>query len=295
MRYDRVWLASHIPALAVWAGVTGVLWLGGWGGAAAAAYAIAVVLAVVLTGPVGGLLWTGASVLTYAVMGEPALSVERGDLFPGPGEAPRLDIALLGTVWVALLATVAALERRLRWTAASRATETRRHAAALDVAARTRQDVLAQFARQVDRERALLAAVQQVATPVLPLDEGLVLVPLSGQLDQERADRLLDAVLAGVDAYHADHVLIDLSGLIALDADAASILIRAVKGASLVGSACVLVGVQPIAARALAALNVDLASIPTYATLREGLAALRGGDAVARRIAQAAGEGQPTR
>ncbi|MBN1640189.1 MAG: STAS domain-containing protein [Anaerolineae bacterium] len=278
LRYGYVWWAGHVPALAAWAGVSGVLWFGGWGGVLSAGYALAIALAVLFAGPVGGVLWTAASVLAYAVMSDPALSALRGDLFPGPGAAPRLDIVLLGAVWIALLALIAALERRLRSTAAHRAQEAHDHAAEREAATRARQEMLAQFARQVDRERALLAAVQQVDTPVLPLDARAVLVPLSGQLDEVRAERLIDALLAGVDRYHADRVLIDLSGLVALDARAAAALVRAIQGARLVGSACVLVGVRPPVARALAALDADLASISTYPTLREGLAAVREAD-----------------
>jgi anti-anti-sigma regulatory factor len=239
-----------------------------------AGYALAVVLAVVLTGPVGGVLWTGASVLAYAVIGDPALAALRGSLFPVPGTV-RVDVAVQGVVWGVLLVLIAGVERRLRLSAVQRAREARQHTAEREAAVRGRQQLLAQFARQVDRERALLAAVQEVATPVLPLDNGTVLVPVSGRLDEARADRLVDAVLAGVEAHSADLVILDVSTLVAVDAEAAAYLIRALRGARLAGSACALVGVRPPVARALASLDVDLASVPTYATLREGLTAVR--------------------
>jgi anti-anti-sigma regulatory factor len=104
--------------------------------------------------------------------------------------------------------------------------------------------------------------------------ERLIVMPLTGQLDPQRADRLLDDLLDGITTHEADHVLLDVTGLLDIDQDSVSGLLRAIQGAQLLGGKCALIGVQAGMAQSLVSLGVDLSDITTYGTLREGVAAI---------------------
>jgi anti-anti-sigma regulatory factor len=274
-RRGKVSLAGYIPALAVWGGVTGVLVLGAWKSVAPTAYVVSVMIATLLSGWRGGLILGAISLLSYGVVSWLSLAGRLPDVVPVSRAVLGVDISILGVVLAIVLVLVHLLERRFWALIAQGQEEARQHAKQLDTIVQERQDLLALLNEMTDQQRSLLDTLHQISAPVLPLFEGLIVMPLSGQLDPQRAERLLDDVLHGITAHEADYVLLDVTGLLDIDADSVSGLLRAIRGARLLGSKCVLIGVQPQLAHSLVSLGLDLSQIPTYSTLREGVAEIR--------------------
>jgi anti-anti-sigma regulatory factor len=134
------------------------------------------------------------------------------------------------------------------------------------VAART--DQLNQTLRQLE---ASLETVREVGSPVLPIMEQVLLVPLIGALDSERMAQALDQVLAGVSAHHSRVVIVDITGVPMVDTAVASALLQMARGVRLLGATPVLVGIRGEVAQTMVALGVDLRRIVTRAGLQEGL------------------------
>ncbi|WP_437290225.1 substrate-binding domain-containing protein [Sorangium sp. So ce406] len=139
------------------------------------------------------------------------------------------------------------------------------------------QSLSAQHASLQDayqRELALSAAVRALGCPLIPLLEGVLLVPLIGELDGDRARQVLDTVAEGVSRNRARCVLLDITGVPLVDAQVAHALQQTHRAAALLGARVVLVGVRPEIAARLVALDVDLGDLATHRSLSSALEAV---------------------
>jgi rsbT co-antagonist protein RsbR len=122
----------------------------------------------------------------------------------------------------------------------------------------------------------LLAAqeqtIRELSTPMIPLDAGVLVVPLVGRIDRVRAAALLEHLLAGVAERRATTAILDITGVPVVDADVAAALVHAAHAVRLLGARALLTGVRPEVATTLVDLGVDLRGLVTLGTLQSGLA-----------------------
>lgn len=122
------------------------------------------------------------------------------------------------------------------------------------------------------RERDQLAAVvRQLSLPLIPVTQGVLILPLIGDFDVERAEDFITVLLQGIEREHARLVLIDITGIPGMDTASANGLLRGIQAAALLGARCVLVGIRPEMAETLVALNLNLDALSTAATLEQAL------------------------
>jgi len=122
------------------------------------------------------------------------------------------------------------------------------------------------------------AALRELATPLVPLADGVIAMPLVGTIDPERADQILEVLLRGVDEQGARVALIDVTGVRTMDEQVAAALIRAARAAQLLGAEVVLTGLGPDVAHTLVSLGIDFGGITTLRSLQAGIThALRQG------------------
>jgi rsbT co-antagonist protein RsbR len=124
----------------------------------------------------------------------------------------------------------------------------------------------------VERQHGLLEIIRQISMPVLPVHDGVLLVPLVGQLDAERGQQLTTALLAGVERHRARVAIIDITGVPMIDTAVARHLIQSTVAARLLGAESVLVGVSPEVAQTLVQLGVDFGMLKTRSNLQAGVA-----------------------
>ncbi len=116
------------------------------------------------------------------------------------------------------------------------------------------------------------AIIRELATPLLPIAEHALLLPIIGAIDAERAERILEQLLHAITEQGADTAIIDITGVRSVDAQVAEALVRAAQGVRLLGARAVLTGIQPSIARTLVEMGVDLGGLATTGTLQEGIA-----------------------
>jgi rsbT co-antagonist protein RsbR len=109
----------------------------------------------------------------------------------------------------------------------------------------------------------LMATIRELSTPVLPIHDGVLVVPLVGHMDSQRSGQLTEALLAAIQAHRAETVIIDITGLELIDTAVASHLIQTTRAASLLGTDCVLVGIAPSVARTLVQIGIDFGALTT--------------------------------
>jgi anti-anti-sigma regulatory factor len=124
-------------------------------------------------------------------------------------------------------------------------------------------------------ERTLSDTVRELGCPLIPLLRGVLLVPLIGAIDRDRALQVLTAVVDGVGRHQARFVLLDITGVPAVDAQVAQALGQTSRAVALLGARVVLVGVRPEIARSL--MDVELGSLATYSSLAGALHELTAG------------------
>lgn len=131
---------------------------------------------------------------------------------------------------------------------------------------------LDELQRALAEKSALLERIRETSTPVAPVVEGILVVPLVGVFDAFRAELLTDRLLHAVAQARAQVVILDISGVPVFDASAAQLIIKLGRAVRLLGTELILVGVSPATARTIVALGIDLAGLRALGTLQDGLA-----------------------
>ena len=113
--------------------------------------------------------------------------------------------------------------------------------------------------------------MSELATPVLKLREGLILIPVVGELNESRAHTLTVALLAGIRDTRARVVVLDITGVSFVDSAVANHLIQTILAARLMGAKSVLTGVSPDVAQSLVRLGVSVGALYTAGDLESGI------------------------
>lgn len=149
----------------------------------------------------------------------------------------------------------------------------RSYAVLIDVTDLRRAEEMArQSAVQAETIRAQEEMLRALSTPLVPLGAGAVLMPLIGAVDRARAEQIMEALLQGVVGHAASVAILDVTGVPAVDEEVAAAIARATRAVKLLGAEVVLTGLAPRAARTLVELGVELGSVVTRGTLRDGIA-----------------------
>ncbi|AUX48762.1 anti-anti-sigma factor [Sorangium cellulosum] len=115
-------------------------------------------------------------------------------------------------------------------------------------------------------------ALRELSTPLIPLADGVLAMPLVGTVDDARAAQIMEMLLAGISSQRAHTAILDITGVRAIDTHVADALTRTARAAQLLGTRVVLTGIRPEVARSLVELGADLSGIITLGTLQSGIA-----------------------
>ncbi len=114
-------------------------------------------------------------------------------------------------------------------------------------------------------------ALAELSTPLIALHQAIVLMPLIGTIDSQRALTVMDTLLNGAAEQQAQVVIVDVSGVPVVDTRVATTLIQAAQALRLLGAEVVISGIRPEIAQTIIGLGVDLSGITTFSRLNQGL------------------------
>jgi rsbT co-antagonist protein RsbR len=120
--------------------------------------------------------------------------------------------------------------------------------------------------------QAQAATLRELSTPLIPISEHALVMPLIGAVDAVRAQEIMETLLAGVARYRADVAIVDITGVSVVDTQVANALLQAARAVTLLGAKVVLTGIRPEVAQALVGLGVELHGLVTRSTLQSGIA-----------------------
>jgi rsbT co-antagonist protein RsbR len=125
-----------------------------------------------------------------------------------------------------------------------------------------------------ERERVIREqqeAIRELSTPVLQVRDRLLILPIIGVLDSQRARQLTEQLLRSIQSNRAKVVVIDITGVATIDLTVANHLVQTVEASRLMGASAILTGLSSGIAQTLVDLGVDLGVMRTVGDLQGGL------------------------
>lgn len=123
-------------------------------------------------------------------------------------------------------------------------------------------------ARLVSR---LQEAVEELSTPVLEVWDGVLALPVIGAVDADRGAHMEARLLQELVATRSQFVILDLTGVSTVDSHTADRIGKMASAVGLLGSECILTGLQPAVAQTLVAIGVEFGKVRTERNLKRGI------------------------
>ncbi len=139
------------------------------------------------------------------------------------------------------------------------------------VAARERVIEEQQQALRDLTERQQQETIRELSTPVLQVRAGLLILPIVGAIDSQRAQMLTQNLLLAIRDRRATVVVIDITGVPGVDSAVANHLVQTVDACRLMGASVIVSGLSPEVAQTLVMLGIDLGKMQTVGDLESGI------------------------
>jgi rsbT co-antagonist protein RsbR len=125
-----------------------------------------------------------------------------------------------------------------------------------------------------ERERVIRQqqeAIRELSTPVLQVRERLLILPIIGIIDAQRARQLTEQLLRGIRSNRAKVVVVDITGVPTIDQTVANHLVKTVEASRLMGASVIITGLSAEIAQTLVTIGVDLSKMNAVGDLQGGI------------------------
>lgn len=120
----------------------------------------------------------------------------------------------------------------------------------------------------IDSQKQLL---KELSTPVIPILDRVIIMPIIGSIDSSRAQDMTRALLTGITNNRARFVVLDVTGVPVVDTGVAQHLNRTIQAARLKGAQTIVTGISDSIAETIVDLGMDWHDIETQRDLQTGL------------------------
>ena len=114
-------------------------------------------------------------------------------------------------------------------------------------------------------------AIRELSTPVLQVRERLLILPIIGVLDSQRARQVTEQLLRGIRSNRAKVVVVDITGVPTVDSTVANHLVQTVEASRLMGASVIITGLSSEIAQTLVTIGVDLSKMTAVGDLQGGI------------------------
>lgn len=129
------------------------------------------------------------------------------------------------------------------------------------------------LSEQLAEQQRLITIVETLEIPIIPLLEGIIVVPLVGALDSSRMETIQQRVLELVNTRRSQLVIVEMTAIPSIDTFTANQLVSLFQAVRLLGAQTVLTGIQSEIAITLTRIGVDMSEIVSYASIQSVLEA----------------------
>ena len=141
----------------------------------------------------------------------------------------------------------------------------------LEVKEAALQQSIAQLQRAQESRAQLMSTVKELSTPILNLHEGIMLLPIIGLMDDERAQVMLDTLLQRVATSSSQVLILDITGMPVVDTQVANVMLQAAQAVKLLGATTILCGMTPDVAQVVVNLGIQLETLRPCSDLQVAL------------------------
>jgi rsbT co-antagonist protein RsbR len=151
------------------------------------------------------------------------------------------------------------------------------------IAERTRvlQEMLQTVEKQATEERQLRETLLQqqevilgLSVPIIPVKDQVLVIPLIGLIDEHRLQQIQQRALQAINQFNAHTLILDITGIPAIDKQVATKLIQIAQAIRLLGARTFLVGIHPEVAHSIVRAGIELHHIQPFARLQDALAGI---------------------
>lgn len=114
-------------------------------------------------------------------------------------------------------------------------------------------------------------AIRELSTPVLQVRERLLILPIIGVIDPQRARQLTEQLLRGIRSNRAKVVVMDITGVPSVDATVANHLVQTMDASRLMGATVIVTGLSSEIAQTLVNIGVEFGKMKTVGDLQGGI------------------------
>jgi rsbT co-antagonist protein RsbR len=183
-----------------------------------------------------------------------------------------------GGVFRRALAAARLREQELLEVQGSLETIVAQRTAALTEAIQASEQREEQLTRTLHALQTSQATIRELSAPVIPVLANVLIMPLVGTIDRDRAATITDNLLRVVERRGARYVILDITGVPMVDEQVAQLLMHTTTAVRLLGAEVLLVGIRPEVAETLVGLDVSLDAVVAYASLQDAVTALLSAD-----------------
>jgi rsbT co-antagonist protein RsbR len=113
--------------------------------------------------------------------------------------------------------------------------------------------------------------IRELSTPTIKLWDGILVLPVVGIIDSNRAQYMMDSMLTKILESSSKVIILDIHGVAAVDTAVANHIIKITKATKLMGCECLLSGISPAVAQTIIQLGIDMGDVNTHSTLSDAL------------------------
>ncbi|RLQ93347.1 STAS domain-containing protein [Falsibacillus albus] len=113
--------------------------------------------------------------------------------------------------------------------------------------------------------------IYELSSPIIPISDYIGVLPIIGDIDTERAKRILENTLAQCVEKNLSQLFIDLSGVPIIDTMVAHQIFQVMSTLKLVGVESILSGIRPEVAQTAVQLGINFKDVSTHSSLKQAL------------------------
>ncbi|MFC3883146.1 STAS domain-containing protein [Bacillus songklensis] len=115
----------------------------------------------------------------------------------------------------------------------------------------------------------------ELSAPIVPVKDGIAVLPLIGAIDSYRATYILEKVVPQIAELQVNHLIADFSGILTIDIEIARYLYQIENVLRLLGINTIVTGLRPELAQTVVNGGIDMSSIKTFAHVKQALESVK--------------------
>ncbi|WP_277585950.1 STAS domain-containing protein [Psychrobacillus antarcticus] len=117
--------------------------------------------------------------------------------------------------------------------------------------------------------------INELSAPIVPIQDGVAILPLIGAIDYTRVQHLLNYVIPTIPGLKVDHLIIDFSGILAIDSEIAQHIFTIHNVLELLGIQVLFSGIRPNLSMTIVKAGIDFTCFDTYGSVKQAINSLR--------------------